>query len=518
MQRNKTAIIIGGGPAGLSAAYSILKYTTDIMPVIIEENDNLGGLSKTIYKNGNGTDIGPHRFFTKNNEVIDFWKEFLQFQELPACDDKILGRFNPVKCGKINPEEQDNVFLKRRRFSRIYYNNHLIDYPIKLNLTTFCAIGLKKTILTGLSYIKSSIYKKEETNLETFMINRFGTVLYQLFFENYTEKVWGLHPSLISKEWGEQRIKKVSLIKVIFDAILSALNIKINKEVSLIDEYFYPKYGSSQFWNLIAEKIKEAGGKIILNNKVTGINKDSNNIVKSIEITDINTNQKQTVEGDLFISSMPIKDLFTCLNDIPKDIEEIAENLQYRDFILVNFVLNKIDLKNNTNYPTINNIAPDSWVYMQDNGVKAGRIDIMNNFSPYIIKNFKEDIVINSEYFCNENDEFWNKNDEEIIEFAKRELKNLNIIKDEYIKDSECYRFKKAYPAYFGTYSKFDKIKEYIDIIPNLYCIGRNGQHKYNNMDHSILSGITAAKIIAYNSDKKLLWDINTDSSYQETK
>jgi protoporphyrinogen oxidase len=190
----------------------------------------------------------------------------------------------------------------------------------------------------------------------------------------------------------------------------------------------------------------------------------------------------------------------------------------YRDFILVNYITSKINLKNNTNYPTINNIAPDSWIYLQDNGVTAGRLDIMNNFSPYMVKNYTDEVVINLEYFCNENDKFWCKSDDEIIKFGVDELKNLNVIDNDDIKTAKVIRIKKAYPSYFGAYDKFDALKNYINSLDNLLCVGRNGQHKYNNMDHSVLSGIIAARIILQNSDKTELWNVNTDPDYQEIK
>ncbi len=513
----RIAVIIGGGPAGLSFAYSLLKNTNNIKPIVIEECDCLGGLSKTMNHNNNGIDIGPHRFFTRNDEVFQLWNELLEIQDSPAADDKILNRFPASNCGAANPEEQDNIFLKRKRFSRIYYNNHFIDYPIKLNPAIFKALGLKKTFLAGLSYLKSCTKKRKENNLENFMINRFGKVLYQLFFENYTEKVWGIHPNSISKEWGEQRIKKISILNVIKDTLLTNLKIKFNKETSLIDEYYYPKYGSSQMYNLMAEKIKEMGGDIILNGKVNKIIKNCNSIER-IEYVDTQTNEIKTLTGNYFISSMPIKDLIINMNEVPDEVSEIAKNLPYRDFILVNFILNKLNLKNNTKYPTINNIAPDSWVYLQDTGIKAGRLNIMNNFSPYIINDFKNDIVVSLEYFCTENDEFWNKTDKEIIDFATNELILSSIADKSDIKGIKCFKIKKAYPAYFGSYSQFNKIQDYINTIDNLYCIGRNGQHKYNNMDHSVLSGITAAKIIINNTDKALLWEVNTDKIYQEIK
>ena len=509
----KTAIVIGAGPAGLSTAYHLIK--SGIIPVIIEADEVIGGLSKTFFQNGKGIDIGPHRFFTKNSQVKDFWKNLLPLQGKPSIDDIVLNREVSLVPDGPDPEKEDKVFLSRKRFSRIYYANHFISYPIKIELSSIMAMGLPKTFLAGISYLKSCFFKKPETNLENFIINRFGQVLYELFFEGYTQKVWGIHPSEISKEWGLQRIKGISLKEVIINAFCGLFKIKNQKETSLTDEYIYPKLGSSQFWDVMADKIKADGGEIILNSKVIGLIKNGNKII-SLKIQNTKTNEITEMSADFFISSMPVKSLLTEMNDVPDDIAEIAKNLVYRDFILVNFVTEKFNLKNNTTHPTINNIAPDSWIYIQDNTIKAGRLDIMNNFSPYIINNYQKDVVINLEYFCNETDDFWNDKDENIISFAISELQKLKIADKDDIKFSKVIRIKKAYPSYFGSYDRFDEIKNYINTIDNLYCVGRNGQHKYNNMDHSLLSGIVAADVIANNKDKNILWDVNTDSSYQE--
>lgn len=517
MVRNKVAIIIGAGPAGLTAAYCLLKFSDNILPVIIDENDEVGGLSRTISINGLNTDIGSHRFFTKNANVYGFWRQFLQEQGYPAADDIYLKRDFKINSNAGNPEKIDNVFLKRKRFSRIFFSRHFIDYPIKLNFNTFFSMGIKKTIMAAFSYIKSCVIKKREENLEDFMINRFGRVLYQSFFEGYTEKVWGKHPSEISKEWGIQRIKGVSLFKAVLDALFASLKISHKKEISLIDEYFYPKLGSSQLWNTIASEIEKMGGNIILNSKVVSLYKQDN-VIKSVKIVNKNSNEEKSIDASVFVSSMPIKDLFMNMNDVPESIRTISDNLQYRDFILVNFLCSEIKLKNNTNYPTIKNILPDSWIYLQDSDIKAGRLNVVNQFSPYIIRDYKNDFVINLEYFCSENDDFWNKSDIEIEQFAKNELKKLNIADEENIKNTKCFRFIKAYPCYFGSYENFDKIKDYVNSVENLYCIGRNGQHKYNNMDHSVLSGITLSEVIINNLNKNILWDINTEKNYQETK
>ncbi len=515
--RDKVAIIIGAGPAGLSAAYNFLTKTEDILPVIFEELDCVGGISRTVHYNGNGIDLGGHRLFSKNQEILDFWEEILPLQGKPPIDDKILGRKITVSQNGPDPDETDRVMLKRKRVSRIYYLRKFFDYPISLKASTILNMGIGRTFLAGVSYIKSCFVKREEKSLEDFMINRFGLVLYRMFFEKYTQKVWGLHPRDISKEWGEQRIRGLSLSKAVINAILSPLKLISNKqkETSLIEEFFYPKYGCGQLWDYMADEIRRMGGEIHLNCRVKSFDFDGERI-KSVSV--LENGEDKTYSGEYYISSMPIKDLVSGLGEIvPADVAKIAEELPYRDYMLVGLYCNKINLKNNTKIPTINNICPDCWIYIQENDVTLGRLQIMNNWSPYLVKDFRDKVFISLEYFCTEGDLMWNKSDKDMIEFGISELEKLNILKKEDVLDSVRVKVKKAYPAYFGAYKDFDIVKDYISKISNLYCIGRNGQHKYNNMDHSMLSGIEAVNVIKNGSAKDVLWAVNTEKEYHET-
>lgn len=518
MPRNKKAIIIGAGPAGLSAAYNLLKMTDDILPVIYEELDVVGGISRTVHHNGNGIDLGGHRLFSKSQEILDFWEEVLPLQGKPPIDDKILNREITLSPTGPDPDETDRVMLKRRRVSRIFYLRKFFDYPISLKASTILNMGIGRTFKAGMSYIKSALIKREEKNLEDFMINRFGLVLYKMFFENYTQKVWGLHPKDISKEWGEQRIKGLSLSKAIINAILSPFKLLSNKqkETSLIDEFFYPKYGCGQLWEAMANDVRKMGGEIYLNTKVIGFDTSENKIT-SVKITD--NESEKTIEADYIISSMPIKDLIAGLgSNVPENVQSVASELPYRDYILLGYYCNKINLKNNTKIPTINNICPDNWIYIQEDDVTAGRMQIMNNWSPYLVKDFKDKVFLSLEYFCNEGDELWNMTDNDMLDFGISELEKLNVINKEDVLDSIRVKVKKAYPAYFGSYKDFDVVKNYLNTIENLYCIGRNGQHKYNNMDHSMLSGIEAVKAITGQTNKDILWLVNTEKEYHEAK
>ncbi len=511
----KKAVIIGAGPAGLTAAYEMLK-TTDIIPVIAEESDSAGGISRTVFYNGNGIDLGGHRLFSKSQEILDLWEELLPLQGKPPIDDKLLKREITVSENGPDPDETDIVMLKRHRLSRIYYLRKFFDYPISMSLKTVLNMGILRTAKAGFSYIKSCFIKREEKSLEDFMINRFGKVLYETFFEKYTQKVWGLHPKDISKEWGEQRIKGLSLMKAVINAILSPLHLISNKnrETTLIDEFFYPKYGCGQLWNIMADKIREMGGEIRFNSKVVGFENDSETINKVIILNA--DGERELLDCDYIISSMPVKDLVSGLQNVPETVEKFAFNLPYRDYILAGFYLDKFNLKNNTRIKTFNNICPDNWIYLQEDDITAGRLQIMNNWSPYLVKDFKEKVFISLEYFASEGDELWEKSEGEMLEVAVKDIKALNLTEEEHILDKVVIKVKKAYPAYFGVYSEFDKVKEFLNGFKNLYCIGRNGQHKYNNMDHSMLSGIEAVRIIKNGLNKDILWDVNTEKEYHE--
>lgn len=514
----KTAIIIGAGPAGLCAAYTLLTET-DIIPVIFEESDFIGGISRTIEHNGNRMDIGGHRFFSKSEEVNEFWQKFMPVQGAPSIDDKILETKNKelAKDGP-DPEKEDNVLLIRNRVSRIYYLKKFFDYPISLKFQTFKNMGFARTMKAGFGYIHSAMFKKEEDSLKNFYINRFGKPLYEMFFEDYTEKVWGRNPDSIDASWGAQRVKGLSLRSAIW-AVLSKpfKKNKNNVETSLIEQYVYPKKGPGQLWEAVADEVERLGGKIVKNCSVEKIETDG----KKILSVGINKNsKKETVSADYYFSSMPIKDLISGMGDIvPADIHDIAVNLPYRDFITVGLLVNKLKIKNETKTKTIGNIVPDCWIYIQEKGVKLGRLQIFNNWSPYMVKDFENNVWIGLEYFCNEGDELWNMDDKAFIDFAADELSKIGIIDKEDILDSVRAKVKKAYPAYFGTYSEFDKVKDYLSGIDNLYCIGRNGQHRYNNMDHSMMTAFEAVRALKRgDTSRDVVWNVNTEKEYHEEK
>lgn len=514
----KKVVIIGAGPAGITAAYELLDKSKDFEITILEECNEIGGISKTVNHNGNRMDLGGHRFFSKDTEVTNWWNNLMPMQGEPAYDDIKTQRKLELHKGGPNPEKEDIVMLKRRRISRIYYKKKFFDYPVKMNINTILNMGIFTTIKAGFSYIWSTLKKLPETSLENFYINRFGKKLYSMFFEGYTEKLWGRHPRDISADWGAQRVKGLSIIAIIKD-IFGKIIPRKNKhvETSLIEEFSYPKLGPGQLWETAAIKIEKMGGNIIKKANVIKFITENEQINQVIYLKD---NKEFSINADIVISSMPLKDLVNGFSSVPQDIKSIADGLPYRDFVTIGLLLKNLNLKNKTKIKTLNNIIPDCWIYVQDIGVKLGRIQIFNNWSPYLVKKPEENVWIGLEYFCSEGDDFWKKNEEELKNFGVNELLKMGVISDDKnILDYHVEKVKKAYPAYFDTYKDIDKLINYVSQYDNLYCVGRNGQHRYNNMDHSMVTSFVAVKhILGKINDKKEVWNVNTEKSYHEAK
>jgi protoporphyrinogen oxidase len=518
MGNNKTAIIIGAGPAGLTAAYCLLTET-DIKPIILEEEPFVGGISRTAEHNGNRIDIGGHRFFTKSDEVNDLWQKMMPMQGAPSSDDIILGTTDKkLAPGGPDPEKEDRVMLLRRRVSRIYYLKKFFDYPISLKAETFKNMGFGRTMKAGFGYVKSAVFKKKEDSLANFYINRFGRPLYEMFFEDYTEKVWGRNPRDIAADWGSQRVKGLSLMKAVWSVVAKPFRGSGAKvETSLIEQYKYPKKGPGQLYEIMASEIERLGGQIIKGAKATKIITEGNRVVKIIAEKD---GHEVEYAGDEFFSTMPVKDLVAGMGDAaPEDVKKISSELPYRDFMTVGLLVKKLKLENKTAHRTVGNIVPDCWIYIQEREVKLGRLQIFNNWSPYMVKDPVNTVWVGLEYFCNEGDEYWNMDDEKFIDFATGELASIGIIDRSDVLDSVRIKVKKAYPAYFGSYAQFGRVREFLSGFDNLWCIGRNGQHKYNNMDHSMLSAIEAVRgIKSGRRDKTPVWEVNTEKEYHEVK
>ena len=513
----KKVVIIGAGPAGLSTAYELNK-SQDFDITILELEKFVGGISRTAYYNGNRMDVGGHRFFTKVERVSDLWHEIMPLQGAPSLDDILLERKVDLVEGGPNPELVDEVMLKRNRISRIYFLKKFFDYPISMKMRTFVNMGFFRSMHAGFGYIGSAIHKRKEKSLEDFYINRFGKPLYRLFFESYTEKLWGVHPSKLSADWGAQRVKGLSLMKAFLTAITKPFKKKNKKvETSLIESFEYPKYGPGQLYTLLADKLVKSGVDIVYDAEVNQIILDDNHNISKVVCSNGNT-----YEADYFVSSMPIKDLFKAIGEtnVNKEAYDTAVNLPYRDFITVGVLLDKLKIKNKTKIKTLNNIVPDTWIYVQERDVTMGRMQLFNNWSPYMVKDPEHTVWMGLEYFCSEGDEMWCDSDEHFIATAIDELIKMGIIESkENVLDATRLRVKKAYPAYFGSYDNFSVVRNELDSISNLYCVGRNGQHRYNNMDHSMLTGLIAADYIKENkTDKEALWNVNTEKEYHETK
>ena len=523
----RKAIIIGAGPAGLTAAYELLKRT-DIKPVILEKSEDIGGISKTVNYKGNRIDIGGHRFFSKSDRVMQWWLDVMPIE--PGHGDLSITYRN--KSHKVKTETapapasgDDKVMLVRNRLSRIYFLRKFFSYPIQLTLDTLKKLGVVRVGLIMTSYLKTRIFpRKPVETLEDYLINSFGKTLYKLFFKDYTEKVWGVPCDRISAEWGAQRIKGVSISKALGHAINSVRKRKSgveditqkNVETSLIERFLYPKLGPGQLWEEVARQVVEMGGTILMSHNVVGIVPEGNRI-KAIEVSDAKTKQTSLLEGDFFFSTMPVQELIMGLkSEVPADVREIAAGLQYRDFLTVGILLDRLSFMDGKTGQEQTLSLKDTWIYIQEKEVKVGRLQLFNNWSPYLV-NDPAKVWIGMEYFCNEKEAFWNQTDEAIKDFAIGELESIGLALRSNVLDSTVLRMEKTYPAYFGTYERFDILRGYIDGFDNLFLVGRNGMHKYNNADHSMLTAMTAVdNICAGVSDKSNIWDINTEQEYHE--
>jgi protoporphyrinogen oxidase len=511
-----TAVIIGAGPAGLTAAYELLQHT-DVVPVVLEATPHTGGLSQTVNYKGNRMDIGGHRFFSKSKEVMDWWQHILPIES--SGDPLTIQYQNKQTTVAPNrpPTHPDEVMLVRNRLSRIFFLGKFFGYPLSLNMATIKNLGIVRMVRIGCSYLWAKCFpRKQENNLEDFFINRFGKVLYRIFFKDYTEKVWGVPTTQISAAWGAQRIKSLSLLKTLQHALFQRRKKQqdihqAGTETSLIEKFLYPKFGPGQLWETVARQIQEKGGRIVHGQQVTGIANEGNHI-KSITAIDPVTGQTTTYQADYFISTMPIKDLVAALErPAPAEVLAVSNNLIYRDFITVGLLLKKLRVQNPDGSP-----IQDNWIYIQEKSVKLGRLQVFNNWSPAMVAD-PGTVWLGLEYFCNEGDPLWAKSDAAMLAFAQAELASIGIIEEKDLLDGTVIRMPKTYPSYIGAYEQFDTIRQYLDGYDNLFLVGRNGMHKYNNQDHSMLTAMQAVQHIKHGiTDKSALWAINTEEEYHE--
>ncbi|MDD4319311.1 MAG: NAD(P)/FAD-dependent oxidoreductase [Candidatus Peribacteraceae bacterium] len=539
----KIAVIAGAGPAGLTAAYELLKRT-DIRPIVFEKTETIGGIAQTFNYKGNHIDIGGHRFFSKSDRVMKWWFNILPIQGKPAADSLEKGHdidyateaIIDALCeacavgegeGKIrqrpapDPEKEEDVMLQRPRLSRIFHHRHLFPYPIAITMRVAWKLGLLNTFLIGLSYIKVRLSPlRDETYLDAFYINRFGKRLYKTFFESYTEKVWGVPCSQIRADWGAQRVKGLSLRRAVTHAIKDLFSSDFKKsqqerETSLITRFYYPKFGPGQMWETVARHVAACGGEVRRSQAVVRVHCEDGR-VSGVTVRDGKTGNEERVACDYFFSTMPVKELVAAMDPVPpQGVRSVAQELQYRDFLTVGLLLKKLHIVERGE--NIRTSVPDNWIYIQEGDVKVGRVQVFNNWSPYMVADRKNTLWIGLEYFVNENHGLWVLPDKDLIRFGIGEMEKIKFLRGKDVLDACVLRMPKAYPAYIGSYDRLSEIYAYADGIPNLYLIGRNGMHRYNNQDHSMLTAMTAVdNIVAGITTKANLWAVNAEAEYHE--
>lgn len=464
---NKETIIIGGGPAGLTAAYELTRH--QIRPVVLEKLDKVGGIARTENYKGYHFDMGGHRFFTKSAEVEQFWHELLG-------DD----------------------FLHRPRLSRIYYKNSYFNYPLK-PLNALLGLGPIEGLRIIASYLRWHLFPyKEEETFEQWVTNRFGKRLFETFFKSYTEKVWGIPCHELKAEWAAQRIKDLSLITAVTSMFLKPRHtIK-----TLIESFDYPRQGPGMLWTAVKEQVESRGGAVHLNSNVVCINREGNCVTSVVVERDGRT---ETLAGDHFISSMPVTLFLQRLNPPPPaHVLKAAGKLKYRDFLTVCLIVDKPDL------------FPDNWIYVHDPNVQVGRIQNYKNWSPDMLPD-QAHTSLGLEYFCNEGDATWSMADADLIELGRREMVQIGLARYEDVIDGCVFRVEKSYPVYDAGYARhLEIIKAYIATFQNFQTIGRNGLHRYNNQDHAMLTGMLAVRNILY-GERHNLWQVNAEQEYHET-
>lgn len=472
--KKKQIIIIGAGPAGLATAFELIQSSKDekYKITIIEKDSQVGGLSKTLSYKGYKFDLGGHRFYTKIPEIQHFFDDFL-----------------------------GNDMLKRERLSRIYYQKKYYQYPLSA-ANAIKNLGIYPSVKIFLSWFSRQMHiYKDETTFEKWVSNRFGDELFNIFFKSYTEKVWGIPTSALSKDWAEQRIQNFSLLKAIIHAFF-----RVNTGAkTIIAEFYYPKYGPGMLYERLAKYLKKKGVTILFDSEVTGFTfKNKRTISGVIVKTKQDFGRYPVLEADAVVSTMPFNKIVLYLHP-PRSLEKAVQTLRFRNFITVNLIAQS-------------NPFPDQWIYIHDPSVKAGRVQNFKNWSPYLVKHAGT-TGIGVEYFCNKNEYLWNLSDNELLELAKTELETIELVKKKDILDGFVSRVEDAYPIYnFDYQTPYAAAKQYVKTFKNLYLSGRGGLFRYNNQDHSILSGFYTARNIIAGKNIHDVWSMSEDISYLETK
>ncbi|SDJ54703.1 Protoporphyrinogen oxidase [Lachnospiraceae bacterium G41] len=509
----KKVIIIGAGPAGLTAGYDLLSKSSDYEVTIVEESSVVGGLCARLENEENVLDAGGHMFISKNPAVKNFWCSILPAQGVPSKDDKLIDRYCKIHNGGPDPDVEEDVILSREKLTRIYKDNKFYESPIKFNKDAVKNFGIATSIKSGFSQIGGNVFKHKETSLEDYYINRFGKQLYQMFIEEYIEKIWGREPSRIHSDFGV--VSEKSLIAPI-------VSVDKNKDYEKLPapyaaRYYYPKYGAYQMWETVADRFIEMGGSIHKNCKVTGVTV-MNDKIHSVRCSA--DGDEFVVNCDYLISSMPVRDLILGMDNADPAVSLAAENLSYRGMVSVCVELTEIKWKNDTeDYKTVDNAIPDSVIYISNPNVKVSRIQVYNNFSPYMVRN-SEHFYLGLNYYCNEGDYYWSMGNRDWRKTVVNDLLKLGIIDSEdKVVGYNKTKFSKAFPSYYDGYENFDKIKKYLNKFENLYCVGRNGQHRFSSIDESMKTSFEAVKnILGYVKSKDNIWDVNEKSDGDDGK
>lgn len=500
---NRRAVVIGAGPAGLTAAFELLERT-DVVPLVLEASPVLGGLARTVEHHGNRIDIGGHRFFSKSERVMRWWTARMPIE-------------GSGPGGRPDPGATDRVLLVRERRSRIYYGGKLFDYPIRLTPRTLRDLGLRKIARLAASYAAARLKPRPERSLEDFFINRFGAELYAQFFRDYTEKVWGVPCTKIAPEWGAQRVKGLSVTTALTHALRSALGgdrslAQQGTETSLIERFLYPKLGPGQLWELVGDEIRRRGGEIQTEHAVVEITLEGNRVT-GVVAEDARTGRREEFRGDYVFSTLPVRELFACIRgEIPPAAREAAAGLRYRHLITVGLLLRRLRLRDLRTGEAVR----DTWIYVQEPNVQVGRLQLYNNWSPYLVAD-PGTVWVGLEYFCGDGDALWSLPDDDLAALAARELNQLGVAGPADVLDAVVLRAPRAYPAYTGSYSRFGEIRRFTDGVENLFLIGRNGMHRYNNQDHSMLTAMLAVDaVVAGLRDRSPIWAVNAEQDYHE--
>ena len=522
---HKVAVIVGAGPAGLTAALELLRRS-QVRPIVLEAEDQVGGISKTINYRGNRMDLGGHRFFSKSDWVMNWWQSILPVAADPQLPDGSVrlayhGRTSELAIdARSQAAHPDKVLLVRPRLSRILYRRRYFDYPLKLSWATLHRLGPAYAASIGASYVKARLLPRSpEATLEDFLVNRFGDRLYRTFFKDYTEKVWGVPCTEISAEWGAQRIKGLSIGKALAHALRKPFRVSRDRaqkgiETSLIERFLYPKLGPGQMWEEVASLVCTAGGEVQLRQRVIGIEREGT-AIRAVTVRDERGGAARRIACDYLISTMPVRELMERLQPERTDLLEIARALPYRDFLSVGLLAERMRTIGRSGAE--NGMPPDNWIYVQEPDVKLGRLQIFNNWSPALVADPRR-IWLGLEYFCAEGDALWSMADGALVDFATRELAQIGLIDRRNVLDGTVVRAPKAYPAYFGSYSRIGEVRKYLDGLTNLFPVGRNGMHRYNNQDHSMLAAKAAVDcIVEGTADKAALWSVNAEDDYHES-